>query len=282
MSITNGNSIYNSGLDQNQVEAIVDNKIDRLPPVYHAKGSANVSTINGMTTQQEGDAYQLTDAGTINPGSVNVVAGDIVVWNGSVWFKVAHDFLLEDNIAEAFDPNKVNGADGYAYHAGDVVTYDGRTYRFRYNVPSGAWNSSNVLTYLLRQAVTSCTSYEENLGLTLDFVGQDFTLLTKRVQLIPGLTYSASSRNWVPPSSGIAIGILLEKTDSTTEQVASKTVIPFGESLVFSIPSSGYTGWARVRIRAASGNACKIVVSAVGGSSRLDDIERRLTALEQA
>lgn len=66
-----------------------------LAGVYKVKGSASVSQLNQMTASnlRTGDVYNLTDSGTLNAGSVSVVAGDNVVWvdepNNAHWDKLA-------------------------------------------------------------------------------------------------------------------------------------------------------------------------------------------------
>lgn len=52
--------------------------------------------------------------------------------------------VLAGNVAPAFDSTKPNDAGGYAYYAGEVVSYAGKTYRFKSNHSSGAWSSSQV------------------------------------------------------------------------------------------------------------------------------------------
>lgn len=50
------------------------------------KGDATVAQLNGTISDlTTGWQYTLTDAGTLNAGSIPVTAGDKVVWNGSAW-----------------------------------------------------------------------------------------------------------------------------------------------------------------------------------------------------
>lgn len=77
------------------------------------------------------------------------------VVNGSTATAMEADKLLEltaqnalaDKLAQAFDSDKPNDDGGYAYYANDIVVYQGITYKFNVNHPSGAWNSSEVSTY---------------------------------------------------------------------------------------------------------------------------------------
>ncbi len=47
-------------------------------------GNATVAVLNGLTPTA-GDAYLVTDAGTLTTGSLAVVAGDVVVYSGTAW-----------------------------------------------------------------------------------------------------------------------------------------------------------------------------------------------------
>lgn len=67
------------------VDTLVRNAISN---VYKIKGSATVSQINAMTTQEEGDVYNVTDSGTIVLGNLQVFTGDNIVWTGSAWDKL--------------------------------------------------------------------------------------------------------------------------------------------------------------------------------------------------
>lgn len=50
-------------------------------------GNATVATINGLGTVA-GDAYVVTDAGQLTRGTLDVVAGDLVEDNGTIWVKI--------------------------------------------------------------------------------------------------------------------------------------------------------------------------------------------------
>lgn len=58
---------------------------------YTPKGPASVSTLNGLSGQENGDRYVLTNGGTLSAGSLVVVAGDEVAWDGTgeKWYKVS-------------------------------------------------------------------------------------------------------------------------------------------------------------------------------------------------
>jgi hypothetical protein len=57
------------------------------------------------------------------------------------------------SIAQEFDPTKPNDAGGYAYYAGEIVTNNGTTYRFKVNHPSGAWNDADVDLYVAGESL---------------------------------------------------------------------------------------------------------------------------------
>lgn len=55
--------------------------------VLHLVGNATVATINGLSPAT-GDAYVVTNSGTLTAGSLSVVAGDVVEYDGSIWVKI--------------------------------------------------------------------------------------------------------------------------------------------------------------------------------------------------
>jgi hypothetical protein len=50
-------------------------------------GNASVATINGLSPSA-GDAYVVTDAGTITAGSISTAIGDVVEYDGAVWVRL--------------------------------------------------------------------------------------------------------------------------------------------------------------------------------------------------
>ena len=75
---------------------------------YTPKGPASVSTINGLTGQQNGDVYILTDDGTVNPGSLTVSEGDQIAWDAdnSVWYKFIEyaSKAVQDDLVKKVNP----------------------------------------------------------------------------------------------------------------------------------------------------------------------------------
>lgn len=71
-------------------KSYVDNKVSALGTVLNYKGTKTVAELNALTGQVAGDVYNVTDAGTLSAGSVEVLAGDNIVWtSNSVWDKLA-------------------------------------------------------------------------------------------------------------------------------------------------------------------------------------------------
>ena len=69
---------------------------------YTVKGEATVAQLNdGPSDIQAGWTYQLTDSGTLTDGSLAVIAGDSVAWDGTKWFPLIPSQQLENTpIAE--------------------------------------------------------------------------------------------------------------------------------------------------------------------------------------
>ncbi len=68
----------------------VDNKVAALGTVLNYKGTKTVAELNALTGQVAGDVYNVSDSGTLTSGSVEVIAGDNVVWtSNNVWDKLA-------------------------------------------------------------------------------------------------------------------------------------------------------------------------------------------------
>lgn len=84
-------------------KAVADAISAALTTAYKVKGSALVSTINGLSNMAVGDVYDITDSGTItNTGktSFTVVPGDNIVWTGNGekdkgWDLLAHTYDID-------------------------------------------------------------------------------------------------------------------------------------------------------------------------------------------
>lgn len=211
--------------------------------------------------------------------------GDVLPVDGpSGTAKMGKDDLLQEsaqntlagNVAPAFDPTKPNGDDGFAYHSGDVVEYEGKTYAFKVNHVSGAWDASEVIRYVFTDAVSSADNSKAYLGIDIKCVGNDTTQVYNSIELIVGKTYVVTSRKWQAPTSGVALNIVATKTDGTTENLGSSSAIPYGSKKKFTLPSTGYTGQVSIRVRAALGTAVELVVSSVDSSAHFDIVEKKI------
>lgn len=93
--------------------------------VYTPKGPASVSTLNGLSGQENGDCYVLTNGGTLSAGSVVVVAGDSVVWDGTSeeWYKVNQYALASSQKMSGLAANAYYGNFPTAGGGGIVIAY---------------------------------------------------------------------------------------------------------------------------------------------------------------
>ena len=90
MGANNSTSVYNDvDLSQYATKQELENAAAAWSAGYTPKGPASVSTINGLTGQQNGDVYTLIDGGTVNPGALTVYAGNQIAWDAanSVWYQ---------------------------------------------------------------------------------------------------------------------------------------------------------------------------------------------------
>jgi len=69
-------------------DSVDPRKLNQCVDILGLVGNASVATINGLSPTA-GDAYVVTGiAGTVNPGTVSVVEGDMVQYDGTNWYKV--------------------------------------------------------------------------------------------------------------------------------------------------------------------------------------------------
>lgn len=63
---------------------------------YVAKGGASVATLNAtIPGLQPGWCYSLTDSGTLTTGNISVNINDLVCWNGTVWYKITSQYIID-------------------------------------------------------------------------------------------------------------------------------------------------------------------------------------------
>lgn len=126
--------------------AALQSQVSSLSDVsaYSAKGEATVAQLNaGPSGIQAGWAYQLTDSGTLTDGSLAVVAGDSVAWDGTKWFPlVKSDYYATktyaQNVAASIAP-EYDGTTGAV--AGMPYVHGGKLYVAKEDY-SGVWDES--------------------------------------------------------------------------------------------------------------------------------------------
>lgn len=134
------------------------------------KGNDTVANINGLSPAA-GDAYVVTDSGTLTAGSLAVVAGDMAEYDGSAWVKIVSasggfvpagiravlaEGTIQSPYTDATDNDKIvefSGSSNTGADTGDTVDaaavlvqdpghvgyYDNKGYVYEGTVPSGVW-----------------------------------------------------------------------------------------------------------------------------------------------
>ena len=101
----------------------IDDIAEKAGSGYIPKGEATVATLNGLSGQENGELYTMTDAGTLTDGSLAVVAGDTVAWDAtnSVWYKAM------DYAPRQYGTNEVHNLPTTitAFRTGDYIVVDG-------------------------------------------------------------------------------------------------------------------------------------------------------------
>lgn len=101
----------------------IDDIAEKAGSGYIPKGEASVATLNGLSGQENGELYTMTDAGTLTDGSLAVVAGDTVAWDATneVWYKAM------DYAPRQYGTNEVHNLPTTitAFRTGDYIAVDG-------------------------------------------------------------------------------------------------------------------------------------------------------------
>ena len=102
-----------SSTDKLVTKSELENATASMESGYTPKGPASVSTLNGLTGQENGDQYIVTDSGTLTDGSLAVTAGESVAWDSvnEVWYKVNQYALKSEGLNNV--PNLNNAYSGY-------------------------------------------------------------------------------------------------------------------------------------------------------------------------
>ena len=174
--VMGSNKITASYIPSDPQDLVNKNYIDNLsvgiswkPPVqvFNLVGNLSVSDLNSLSIV-EGQAYVVTDSGTLTRGSISVSAGDVVQDNGSIWMKVVDNVngyvpsgtraILSSSInlispyTEGTDDGKLisfNGSSNTGTDTSEAVDgnaivvnrgyYDNIAFVFNGSVPSGSW-----------------------------------------------------------------------------------------------------------------------------------------------
>ena len=114
-------------------KAQVDSK---LAATLHYEGSKTVAQLNALSLGENdtGKFYNVSDSGVLSIGSLEVLAGDNVVWTGSSWDKLTMDLSVYDDkfIAAGFfevqNYNETSGEITFVYSS-DLygMSYDSNT-----------------------------------------------------------------------------------------------------------------------------------------------------------
>jgi len=134
------------------------------------KGNDTVANINGLSPAA-GDAYVVTDSGTLTAGSLAVVAGDMAEYNGTAWVKIVSasggfvpagtravlaEGTIQSPYTDATDNDKIvefSGSSNTGTDTGDTVNkasvlvqddahvgyWDNLAFVYEGTVPSGTW-----------------------------------------------------------------------------------------------------------------------------------------------
>jgi len=157
-------------VNQNYVDSIATGLKWRTPvDVHNLIGNNAVATINGLSPAA-GDAYVMTDSGTLTAGSLAVVTGDLVEYDGSAWVKIVsaaggfppdgtrailstatalispYTDATDDGKIVEFDGTSLTGADtsestdgSAALVAGEGAYWENNGFVYDGTVPSGVW-----------------------------------------------------------------------------------------------------------------------------------------------
>ena len=208
------NKIYNLGVSMSQVNSAISEATSQLATGYTPKGPASVSTLNGLTGQENGELYTMTDAGTLTDGSLAVTAGDTVAWDAanSVWYKAM------DYAPSQYGTNKINNLPTSitAFRTGDVIPVDG---------PSGTAKMSkdDLLRETAKNALAGNVATQFDPTRTSDnpyIAGKDVVEYKGKLYIFKNDHYGAWSSSDV-----IALPVVSVKDSQTALRVVPKTTL---------------------------------------------------------
>lgn len=151
-------------VNKSYVDNIVTGLAWKAPAVVVSLvGNATVATINGLGIVA-GNAYVVTDSGTLTRGSVAVVAGDMVEDNGTDWVKVVSNsggFIPSGTRAILSTTTALISPYTDATDDGKVVSFSGSS-----NTGTDTGDATNYSALLIQNATHD--SYYENIGFTFE------------------------------------------------------------------------------------------------------------------
>jgi hypothetical protein len=229
-------------VNQNYVDSVASGLQWREPAdVFGLVGNATVVTVNGLTPTA-GDAYVMTDAGTLTAGSLAVVAGDMVQYDGSVWVKVVaasggfppdgtravlstqtalvspYTDATDDGKIVEFDGTSLTGADTGEATDGSAILINGEGGYYENNgfvydgtVPTGTWiqftgaGQINAGDGLSKDGNTLNVNAGDGIAIVTDRVTIDLADTNPGLELT-GTTPDAELRVLVDGAHGIILG----------------------------------------------------------------------------
>lgn len=227
-AIPEGASADNKLVDQ----ATLDEATAAWSEGYTPKGSASVSTLNGLSGQQNGDRYVLTDSGTLSAGSVVVSAGDEVAWDGTgeKWYLV-NQYALKNYVDNELQNLHSRGVDIRKLSLGHInITGSGWTWWDETAATYGTEARINKDVSLMLKtgdeiSLTDFVNYKLNVGYTLN----------------SGSTYSyTGDKNvkFVCPGNGQYVFQITSKDGTTTHTLEEfKAVLSIKSSEVNAVSS---------------------------------------------
>lgn len=204
-----------------------NSRIDELGGMYNFKGSKTVAQINALTGMTAGDAYNVTDSGTITTGSVSVSAGDNVAWTGTAWDKLSNSIVLsgfatKEYVTQAFEDydedinRKITAISSYI---GDDLTY---VVEAGIGLTSAVsiYPSTNGMKYYVPDATNYQTFTTNNSSKYLIILKDEWTCTSRYGGIWKNFTTVGNGRisieNTPFPDSNLYYGLLTNAENTTT------------------------------------------------------------------
>jgi len=229
-------------VNQNYVDNAVSGLHWREPAeVYGLVGNLAVAAINSLGANA-GDAYVVTDSGTLTRGSVSVVAGDIVQDDGTNWVKVVsgssgfvaggtravlstatalvspYTDATDDGKIVEFDGTTNTGSDTGDATDGSAVLingeggyYENNGYVFDGTVPTGVWvqftgaGQINAGAGLSKSGNTISVNFGDGITEATDYVAIELSASNPGLELV-GTTPDKTLQAKADGAHGIVIG----------------------------------------------------------------------------